>query len=296
MPEFEGAVPALVTPMTPDDAFNEEAFRKLVEYNINAGAHGFWMAGGSGESIMLDDDENGRIAEASVDQSAGRARIIMHVGAPTTARAARMAERAARAGVDAICCVPPFFYRISDDDIAEHYRTVAAAADLPLFIYNLPSCTGVEITPQLAARVQDRVPQLLGLKHSAPFIGHVRSFAKMGLRCFIGNSTLMLPALTMGAIGCVDGPPSLAPEVWVEIYEAYKAGDLPRSEQAQSRAAEIAGLFQWGNYHATIKALLSHRLGIDLGTPRAPQRGLSKENHTMVIKEAEAIGLGRLAG
>ena len=295
MADFVGVVPALATPMTPDDAFNEEAFRKLLEFNINAGAHGFWLAGGSGESVMLDDDENGRIAEASVDQSAGRARIIMHVGAPTTARAARMAERAARAGVDAICCVPPFFYRISDDDIAEHYRTVAAAADLPLFIYNLPSCTGVEITPQLAAKIQDRVPQLTGLKHSAPFIGHVRGFAGMGLRCFIGNSTLMLPALTMGAIGCVDGPPSLAPEVWVRIHDAYKAGDLSRAEAAQSRAAEIAGLFQWAGYHATIKALLSHRLGIDLGSPRAPQRGLTDEERESVIARAEAIGLGRIA-
>ncbi len=294
MPEFEGVVPALVTPMTSDDAFNEEAFRRLVEFNISAGAHGFWMAGGSGESIMLSDDENGRVAEASVDQAAGRSFIIMHVGAPTTSRAARMAERAARAGVDAICCVPPFFYRVNDEEIAEHYRTVAAAAGLPLFIYNLPSCTGVEITPPLAARIRDNVPQLTGLKHSAPFIGHVRSYAKMGLRCFIGNSTLMLPALTMGAIGCVDGPPSLAPEVWAEIYEAYRAGDTGRAEKAQSRAAEIAGLFGRAGYHATIKALLSHRLGTDLGPPRAPQRGLTDEERESATTRAEAIGLGPL--
>ena len=117
----------------------------------------------------------------------------------------------------------------------------------------------------------------------------------MGLRCFIGNSTLMLPALTMGAIGCVDGPPSLAPEVWVEIYDAYKAGDLSRAEAAQSRAADIAGLFQWVGYHATIKVLLSHRLGIDLGTPRAPQRGLTDDQRASVVRKAEEIGLGPIA-
>ena len=111
----------------------------------------------------------------------------MHVGAATTERAARLAEHAAKAGNEAICCVPPFFYRQSDDAIVEHYRTVAAAADLPLFVYNLPQSTGVEITPELMAKIQDGVPQLKGLKHSAVTFANVRAFAKMGLDCLIGK-------------------------------------------------------------------------------------------------------------
>ncbi len=142
MPEFRGVFVAAITPMTPEGGLNEASFRKIMEYNIQAGVHGFWLAGGSGESVLLDDDENRRIAELAVDQGAGRAINIMHVGAPTTARAAKMAETAAKAGVDAICCVPPFFYRVSDDDIAEHYRVVGEAAGLPLLVYNLPPVHG----------------------------------------------------------------------------------------------------------------------------------------------------------
>ena len=199
MANLKGIFPAIITPMTREGTLNEAAFREVIEFNIQSGVHGFWIAGGTGESVLLDDEENMRIAEIAADQSRGRINNIMHVGAATTKRAAALAENAARAGVESICCVPPFFYRQTDQAIVEHYRAVAAAADLPLLVYNLPHSTGVEITPEMMKRIQDGVPQLVGLKHSAVTFPNVRAFAKMGLSCLIGNSTLMLPALTIGA-------------------------------------------------------------------------------------------------
>ena len=244
MTKFRGVFPAIITPMTPEGALNEAAFREVMEFNIQAGVHGFWVAGGTGESVLLDDDENMRIATIAADQSQGRIANIMHVGASTTGRAARLAEHAARAGVEAICCVPPFFYKPSDEAIVEHYRVVGAAADLPLFVYNLPQATGTEIMPDLMKRIQDGVPQLTGLKHSALTFTNVREFAKMGLSCFVGNSALMLPGLTVGACGCVDGPPNMAPELWVDSLagvpgwrlETRRGGTGPRHRRHQHRA------------------------------------------------------------
>ncbi len=294
MPEFQGVFPAIITPLTPESRLNEDAFRQVMEFNIQAGVHGFWIAGGTGESVLLDDDENHRIAEIAADQSRGRAINIMHVGAPTTARAAQMAEHAAGAGVEAICCVPPFFYRADDEAIVEHYRTVAAAADLPLFIYNLPQCTGIEITPGLMAKIQERVPQLTGLKHSAPTFANVRDFTQMGLSCFIGNCKLLLPALTIGAAGCVDGPLNMAPELWLEIWNAYREGDLKRAEAAQDRASEVSALFLGFGFHAAIKAALSERLEIDCGHPRPPQLPLSPEQETDLRKKVAELGLNNI--
>ncbi|MFQ6039367.1 MAG: dihydrodipicolinate synthase family protein [Candidatus Poribacteria bacterium] len=293
---FQGVFPAVITPMTPEGKLNEDAFRKVIEFNIQAGVHGFWVAGGTGESVLLDDEENHRIAEIVADQNRGRVKNIMHVGAPTTARAAKMAEHAAQAGVEAICCVPPFFYGRTDDEIVEHYRIVAAAADLPLFIYNLPYSTGVEITPALMRKIQDRAPQLAGLKHSAPTFSNVRTFAKMGLCCLIGNCRLMLPALTLGATGCVDGPLNMAPEFWVEIWNAYQNGDLKRAEAAQDRAWEIVNAIGsvGGGFHAIIKAALSERLGIDCGAPRPPGSPLTAEQRTALSKRIEELGLAKV--
>lgn len=277
--------------MTPEGKLNEEAYRQVMEFNIQAGVHGFWVAGGTGESILLDDAENRRIAEIVADQSQGRIANIMHVGAPTTTRSARLAEHAAKAGVEAICCVPPFFYRQNDDALVEHYRVIAAAADLPFFVYNLPGATGVEITPDLMAKIQERVPQLTGLKHSAPYMAYVHNFVEMGLACLIGNSQLMLPALTIGASGCVDGPPNMAPERWVAIWQAYQAGNLAAAQQAQAQALEITRLVIASKFHATLKAVLSQRLGIDCGAPRPPGETLTSAERAALAAKVAALNL-----
>ena len=273
--EFYGVYPALITPMDSDGKLNESALRKVIEFNINAGVHGFWVAGGTGESVLLDDEENLRIAQIVSEESKGRVKNIMHVGTPTTARSAKLAEHAAKSGVEAICCVPPFFYRQSDDAIVEHYRVVASAADLPFFVYNLPQSTQVEITPDLMQKIKDKVPQLVGLKHSAPYIGPIRQFCKMGLCCMMGNSRLMLPALMMGASGCIDGPPGMVPEIFVDIWDSFQSGNFKQARESQEKGAQVAELVENTKVHAYYKAFIGERIGIDCGQPRPPSEGLT---------------------
>jgi len=295
MAGFRGVYPALITPMTAGDELNEAALREVIEFNIQAGVHGFWVAGGTGESVLLEDEENMRIAEIVSDQARGRIENIMHVGAATTARAVKLAEHAAKSGVEAICCVPPFFYRQSDEAIVEHYKAVGAAANLPLFVYNLPQATGVEITPDMMQKIQDGVPQLKGLKHSAVTFANVRAFSNMGLQCLVGNAMLMLPALTIGASGCVDGPPNVAPELWVEIWNAYNDGDIHRAEAAQEKASQVTDLVRSIGLHAGTKAILSERLGIDCGAPRLPGQPITPEQRTMMRQRLNELGIGRAA-
>lgn len=295
MADFTGILPAIITPMTSDGELNEAAFREVIEYNIQAGVHGFWVAGGTGESVLLTDEENIRIAEIAADQNRGRINNIMHVGASTTERAVKLAENAAKVGVEAICCVPPFFYGQSDEAIVEHYKAVGAAANLPLFVYNLPQSTGVEITPTLMQKIQDGVPQLKGLKHSAVTFANVRDFNKMGLDCLIGSSFLMLPALTIGASGCVDGPPNFAPELWVEIWNAWQAQDMDRAMAAQDKASDATKLVLEFGLHPTAKFILSERLGIDCGDPRLPGLPLTSDQKETILKRMEEMGLNKVA-
>ena len=106
---FKGVYPALITPMDSHGKLNESALKKVIEFNINAGVHGFWVAGGSGESVLLDDEENCCIAQiVSKEAKGGGVKNIMHVGTPTTAHSAKLADHATKSGIDAICCIPPF--------------------------------------------------------------------------------------------------------------------------------------------------------------------------------------------
>jgi len=292
MAVYEGIFPAIVTPMSSDGTINETAFREVMEFNIQAGVGGFWVAGGNGESVLLSDEENMRIAEIASDQNRGRINNIMHVGAPTTERAVKLAEHAAKAGAEAICCVPPFFYRQTDEAIVEHYKAVAASADLPFYVYNLPQSTGVEITVELMQKIQTGVPQLAGLKHSSIHFANVREWVKMDLKCFIGSSMLMVPALSIGAVGCIDGPPCAAPELWVNIWKSWQAGNIDEAMNAQKKASSFTEIMREAGVHSGTKAVLTERLGIDCGSGRLPNPPLEGRRRENILQRVTDLGIG----
>ena len=292
MTAYEGIFPAIATPMSSDGTLNETAFREVMEFNIQAGVGGFWVAGGNGESVLLSDEENMRIAEIASDQNRGRINNIMHVGAPTTKSAVKLAEHAAKAGAEAICCVPPFFYRQTDEAIVEHYKAVAASADLPFYVYNLPQSTGVEITVELMQKIQDGVPQLAGLKHSSINFANVREWVKMDLKCFIGSSMLMVPALSIGAVGCIDGPPCAAPELWVAIWKSWQAGNINEAMNAQKKASSFTEIMREAGVHSGTKAVLTERLGIDCGSGRLPNPPLEGKRRENILQRVADLGIG----
>ena len=105
----------------------------------------------------------------------------------------------------------------------------------------------------------------------------------------------MLPALTIGATGCVDGPPNYAPELWVDIWNAYQDGDWERAEAAQDRASDATLLAREHGLHPTAKFILSERLGVACGDPRPPGLPLTPEQQADVLARMAQIGIGRVA-
>ncbi|MBI4306288.1 MAG: dihydrodipicolinate synthase family protein, partial [Chloroflexi bacterium] len=209
-----------------------------------------------------------------------------------TASAVQAAHAARQAGCDAICCVPPFFYRPSERSIIEHYKAVADAAGLPFFAYNLPQLTNVELTPPLVEKIQRQVPQLTGLKHSAPDFTNIRFFADMGLKVFTGSGYLTLPALTIGAIGVVDAPPSLAPSLYRELFDAWEAGDLETAMARQEETKAVVDLLvMFGAPSHAAKVVLSERIGIDCGESRPPVNRLTADEKAAVVERAKELGL-----
>lgn len=291
MSEFKGIVAATITPFTPEGEFDEAAFGTVLESNIKAGVDGFWVSGGTGESVLLTEEEVIRTAIVSAELCKGRAKSIVHVGALTTRSAIRMATGARNAGADAISCVPPFFYRPSDEAIINYYCAVADAADLPFFIYNQPKYTGVEFTVTLMEKMIKAIPQLVGVKHSAPDFNNIHRFTDMGLVVFTGHGSLCLPALSAGASGVVDGPLTVAPEIWVGIYNSYLEGSDIRARELQDKANKLIALAARFGMQATCKFLTGVRLDIDCGVPRLPIPALSEAQMRELLSAWEAINV-----
>jgi len=293
--EYKGVFPAPPTPVTDIGLVHEQALRALLEDNITHGANGFWMAGTTGEGPILTDEQRDTVARVSAEVCRGRALVIMHVGAISTASAVRAARNARAAGCDAVCCLPPFFFPTSDRSRIEHYKAVAdAAGDLPFFVYNLPQLTQVETVPALMEKFVREIPTLKGLKHSAPNFADIRVFADMGLTCFSGNGAFPLPALTMGAVGTIDAPLSLAPWHYAELFSAWEAADLARAQSLQEGVRQYVDLVWMFNAMADVcKAVLTARLGIDCGRSIPPVNRLSEFERREVLRVADSLGVTR---
>lgn len=292
MGQFKGVVAATITPFTPEGKFNEKAFIKIMESNIKAGVDGFWVSGGTGESVLLTEEEVNRTSEISVGLCKGKAKSIIHVGTLTTAASVRMARVAARAGADAIACVPPFFYGPSEQAIIEHYKAVAdAAGDLPFFVYNQPRYTQVEFTAPMLDRIKKAVPQIVGVKHSAPDFNNTRRFKAIGLDVFTGSGSLFLSCLAAGGVGVVDGPLTVSPELWINAYRAYQKGNMAEAQKWQDKANVLIDLAAKYGMQATCKALCDVKYGVECREPRRPILPLSREQKKELVSAAEKAGV-----
>ena len=296
--QFKGVFPAPPTPIAQDGRVHEAALRAILEDNISHGAHGFWMAGTTGEGPILTDEQRDVVARVSAEVCRNRALVIMHVGAMSTHSAAKAAKYARQAGCDAVCCLPPLFFPSSERSRIEHYKAVAdAAGDLPFFVYNLPQLTLVETDPALMEKFVREIPTLKGLKHSAPNFAHIRIFADMGLQCFSGNGAFPLPALDMGAVGTIDAPLALAPWHYAELFKAWEAGDTKRAKALQDLVRPYVDLVWMFQAMADVcKVVLSARLGIDCGRSIPPVNRLTPEEVTQVLRAAKSLGVIQARG
>ena len=291
--EFKGVFPAPPTPTTDDGRINEKALRALLDDNISHGCGGFWMAGSTGEGPILTDEQRDAVANISADACKGRALVIMQVGAMSTASAVKAARTTRTAGCAAVCCLPPLFFRSSERSIIDYYKAVAdAAGNLPFFVYNLPQLTQIEFLPTMMETLKREIPTLKGLKHSAPDFMQIRLFADMGLSCFSGNGALPLPALTMGAVGTIDAPLSLAPWHYAQLFAAWEAGDMKQAKLLQDGVRKFVDLvWMFGAPADVCKTVLSARLGVDCGRSIPPVNRLTDEQRRDVLRAAEALGV-----
>jgi len=291
--EFAGVFPANPTPVTDNGDIHEKGLRAVLEDNMAHGVHGFWVAGTSGEGPLLSDDQRDTVARIAGETTQGRALSIMHVGAITTHSAKKGARSAVRGGCAAIACLPPFLIRASTTSIIDHYKAVADSAEgLPLFAYNLPQLTQVEFDRNLMESLCSEVPSLIGLKHSAYDLSMIRHWNEMGLICFSGFGQLALPALTMGAVGTVDAPLSISPWLYVELYDAWKTGDLDTTKAKQREIQAIVNLtWRYDAVSDVGKTILGQRLGIDCGRAIRPNNRLTSDQRRDVVDTATSMGL-----
>lgn len=236
MKPFTGCGTALVTPFRRNKALDEEALRRLVDRQIEAGIDFLVPCGTTGESPTLSHEEHHRVIEVVIAQAAGRVPVVAGTGSNSTAEAMALTRHAKAAGASGCLAVAPYYNRPMPTGLV-HYFTAVADIGLPVIIYNIPGRTGVNIMPETMARLAEH-PNIVGIKEAT---GNLEQMTQDILACgdqvvyLSGDDTLTLPLMSLGGHGVISVISNLLPRETTELVHTALAGHWERAREAHLR-------------------------------------------------------------
>ncbi|MBI5017446.1 MAG: 4-hydroxy-tetrahydrodipicolinate synthase [Deltaproteobacteria bacterium] len=238
---FRGAITALVTPFR-DGRLDEEAFRKLIDWQIREGIHGIVPCGTTGESATLSHDEHNRVIDIAVEEARGRVPVIAGTGSNSTSEAVRLTRHAKEAGAQAALLITPYYNKPTQEGLYQHYRRVAEEARFPLVLYNVPGRTGVNLLPETVARLSE-IPEVVGIKEATGDLKQVSDvLEKCGdqLSVLSGDDFTAFPLLCLGGRGVISVVSNPAPADMARMVDAYEAGDLAAARALHYKTQPLA--------------------------------------------------------
>ncbi len=267
----EGILPALVTPFTDDGkTVDEERLRGLVSQCIKLGVHGVVPCGTTGEFVNMTMEEKKRVIDIVIDEVDGKVPVVAGTGASGTDQALEMTRYAKDAGADAALIVTPFYLKPTNRGIYEHYFTIAGEVDLPIILYNIPQCTGVQLSWQMVEDLA-QIPNIVGLKDSSGQLGYILAVLekvrdKINVIC--GHDEVVVAALAAGCSGAILASANVIPDVWVQIYNHVKKGELQKARELQYKIQKIARIIAGSGAVGTKAAL--NMMKVKAGPVRKP--------------------------
>ena len=288
---FQGVITALVTPFS-EGKVDEAVFARLIERQIAAGVHGVVPVGTTGETSTLSHDEHKRVVSLCVEVVAGRVPVIAGAGSNATAEAVDLTRHAKAAGADAALVVTPYYNRPSQEGLYRHYRAINDAVDLPVFVYNVPSRTSIDINNETLARLST-LPNIVGVKDAT---GDMVRASFQRRQCgadwimLTGDDPSALGYMAHGGHGCISVTANVAPEACAAFFNACLAGDWITARSWQDRLVRLHRALFVDASPAPTKFALA-RLGLCAEGSRLPILDCDPSHHAEILGAMADAGL-----
>ena len=238
---FKGSMVALITPMRGDGSVDEKAFAELVEWQITEGTEGLVPVGTTGESPTLSHAEHKRVVEICVETARGRVPVIAGTGSNSTAEAIDFTRHAKQAGADACLVVTPYYNKPTQEGMALHFKAIADAVDLPIFIYNIPPRSVVDMSVETMARLAKH-RNIVGVKDATANLTRPLHTTRACGADFIqlsGEDHTALSFNAAGGVGCISVTANVAPRLCAEMQKAWREGRLDEAMAVQDRLVPL---------------------------------------------------------
>lgn len=280
MVEIKGIIPPIITPMNEDESINEAELRNQVNRQIKGGVHGLFPFGTNGEGYILSEKEKEQVLSIVIDETKGRVPVYAGTGCISTKDTIRQSLMAKDLGADVLSIITPSFAAASQNELYEHYKTVAEAVDMPIVLYNIPARTGNALAPATVAKLS-KIENIVGAKDSSGNFDNMLQYIEQtrdsdGFAVLSGNDSLILWNLIAGGTGGIAGCANVFPEVMASIYDYFVAGDLEKARKAQDSIRSFRACFKYGNPNTIVKTAVG-LLGYPVGKCRAPFNQVPEE-------------------
>lgn len=241
---MKGVFTALITPFTVDGTVDEDAFRKIIEYNIENGVAGIVPCGTTGESPTLSHEEHDRVIELAVKIANKRVPVIAGTGSNSTAEAIRLTQHAEKAGVDAALVVNPYYNKPTQEGLYRHFKAIAQSVKIPIVLYNIKGRTGVNIETKTLLRLIAECDNITAVKEASGDMEQIKEVianVPANFSVLSGDDNITLDLVKAGGHGVISVASNLVPKQMSSLVSAALAGEYAEAEKIQT---ELMPLFE----------------------------------------------------
>lgn len=276
---IQGSIVAIVTPMFEDGSVDWKGLEKLVEWHIEQGTNSIVAVGTTGEASTLSMAEHTQVIKEVIRVANKRIPIIAGTGANSTHEAIELTKEAKELGADAALLVTPYYNKPTQEGLYQHYKAIAAAADMPMILYNVPGRTGVDLENETVIRLAD-IPQIVGIKDATGDVPRGQALLE-GLKgkdmtVYSGDDATAYQLIALGALGNISVTANVAPKEMSEVCAAAIAGDAERAEQLNAKVANLHNILFCESNPIPVKWAL-HDMGLIGAGIRLPLTPLAEQ-------------------
>jgi len=286
---FEGVGVAVVTPYR-KGVVDAEALARLAEHLVSRGVRALYPCGCTGEATSLTREERTLVVRTVVAAVQGRAAVVAGTGTANTDETIELSREAVKLGADAVMVITPYSCKPTPEGLLAHYRAVADAIDRPIVLYNVPSRTGVLLSPETVARLAEH-PRIAAIKEASGSVDHASAIrARSDIALLAGDDSLFLPLLAIGARGVVSVAAHVAPSEMVAMHAHARAGRTAEAEALHRRLHPVFRALFLETNPGPVKHALSV-LGMTSGELRLPLVSVRPETARAVEDALDQAGL-----
>jgi len=291
-PIFTGAGVAIVTPFN-EKGVDFDKLEKLVDFQIKNKIDSIIICGSTGEAATMDHKEHVETIKCAVDAAAGRVPVIAGTGSNDTAYGIELSKEAEKVGADAVLLVTPYYNKCTQEGLYRHYKATAESVDIPCVLYNVPSRTNVNISPELLYRLAD-VENIVAIKEcNFGQVPEIYSLTGDRYALYSGEDGLVVPMLSLGAYGVISVVANLMPEYTSTMVHAYIDGDIEKAKKMQIDVVPmVKAMFCEVNPIPVKEAC--NMVGMGVGPCRLPLCDMSAKNHDYVAEVLKKYDLSAI--